>query len=205
MLIRILGGFIGFKLMGFIGFILGWWIVGTWARYLKYGSGGMNPFTGRQRQAVFLKTVFSLMGSLAQADGHISEEEIAHVERFMAQMGMTEEHKEEAKAHFRDGAQPDFDIDRLLNEFMEACGNTANLPQVLMAYLAGVVFADGKVHEGEDALLRRVANKLGFNDALFDQMMAMFRNQGQFSGGFGGQHQGGYQGQSQSLSKPQCT
>jgi len=53
MLIRILGAFVGWKLLGFFGLFIGWWFVGMWARYLKFGSGAMNPFTNNQRQAVF--------------------------------------------------------------------------------------------------------------------------------------------------------
>ena len=75
------------------------------------------------------------MGKLAKADGHISEEEVRHVEQFMSQLGMSAEHRKEAIQIFKLGTEADFDIEPVLHEFLAVCGHTHNLKQVLLVYL----------------------------------------------------------------------
>lgn len=159
--------------------VLAFFLMGAWSNYLKRKAWSAGT---SQRQTVFMKTVFNLMGCLAKVDGHISEEEISHVERFMQKQGMSEENQAQAKQYFRHGAAPEFNIDAALNEFIQYCGQ-GNMRQVLLAYLAGIALADGKIHIAEEQLLRQVANTLGFNDQIFAHLMEMFRNQGHFSGG----------------------
>ena len=64
---------------------------------------------------VFLSTLFLLMGRLAKADSTVSQAEINHVEQFMAQMGMTTEHRKEAIGYFQEGVKSDFNFDDTLN------------------------------------------------------------------------------------------
>ncbi len=47
-------------------------------------------------QAIFFNTVFMMLGYVAKADGHISENEIKLTEIYMEKMGLTAEHKREA-------------------------------------------------------------------------------------------------------------
>ena len=85
------------------------------------------------------------MGKLAKADGHISEDEITHVETFMQKLGMTPEHRQLAIALFKQGAGPDYDISPKLNEFMTVCGHTHSLKQMLLVYLVVMAISDGRL------------------------------------------------------------
>ena len=41
------------------------------------------------------------------------------------------------------GSATDFAIENTLDQFMDACGNTSNLKQVLLMYLTVMALADG--------------------------------------------------------------
>jgi DnaJ like chaperone protein len=155
------------------------------------GIGGLKT----ERQRIFIETVFSLMGKLAKADGRVSEQEIAHVEQFMQQLGMTAEHRKQAISYFKAGSVKDYQIDPILREFNAIATRSANLKQLVIVYLIGVAMADGSMHPNEISLLREIAQKVGYSTQAFEQLLAMLQGQDQFYGGAyqRGQHrQGGY-------------
>ncbi len=180
---KIIGIIVGYIFLGFWGALLGFFIGSFFDRMRAYGSGGMNPLQNALRQAVFLETVFISMGRLAKADGHVSQEEIAHVEQFMQKLNMTPDHRLQAIALFKRGADPAFDIEPTYKKFMSVCGHTKNLKQVLLVYLIVMALADGHFHPAEEAVLTDIAAHLGFDQAAFKHMIEMVLNQTHFGGG----------------------
>lgn len=181
-----------FKLIGIAAgyYFFGWWgvfpglIVGAVIdRIRAFGQGALNPMQNAVRQAVFLETVFILMGKLAKADGRVSEEEIAHVEQFMQKLGMTEDHRQLAIAWFKKGADPEFDIEQTYKKFLAYCGHTRNLREVLLVYLIVMALADGHFHPEEEKLLSDIAGRLGFGPNAFKHLMDMVLNQSHFAAG----------------------
>ena len=181
-----------FKLIGMAAgyYFFGWWgvlfglLAGAFIdRVRAFGQGAMNPLQNAVRQAVFLETVFISMGKLAKADGRVSEDEIAHVEQFMQKLGMTDEHRRQAIAWFKKGADPEFDIEPSLGKFLVICGNTRNLREMLLVYLIVMALADGHFHPAEEALLADIAGRLGYGREAFRRMMDMVLNQTHFGGG----------------------
>lgn len=173
----------GYYFLGLFGAFLGYLIGSSVDRARQYGLGGINPLGNDHRKAVFLETAFVLMGKLAKADGHISKDEIAHVEQFIQKMGMSTEHRQQAIAQFKRGSVANFDINETLNEFMATCGNTSNLKQVLLMYLTVMALADGQLDPAEHALIEKIALRLGYSAAEFQQMLDMLLNQSHFSQG----------------------
>ncbi|MFW5450245.1 MAG: co-chaperone DjlA [Methylophagaceae bacterium] len=174
---------LGYFFGGFFGAFIGYLIGSSIDRARDYGLGGINPLGTGHRREVFLETVFVLMGKLAKADGHISKDEINHVEQFIKQMGMSSEHRSEAITQFKRGSAGDFDISSTLDQFMTTCGHTLNLKQALLMYLIVIALADGKIDSSEQALLEKIASRLGYSDAQFKQLLDMVLNQSHFSGG----------------------
>lgn len=174
------GAFFGFILGGFISFKLSGGLIGQLS-----GFGNMGGISGlkTQRQSIFFKTVFTLMGKLAKADGRVSEQEISHVEKFMNQLGMTPKHRKEAIDHFQTGSSNDFQIDSIIQEFNAVSVQSPNLKQLVMVYLVGVAVADGSMHPKETELLREIATKMGYSEQAFEQLLAMLQGQDQFQGG----------------------
>jgi len=196
--IKYVTAILGYSIYGFWGALIGFFL-GSWLtfRFKRSSAGlfGLNPKRRLQRQTIFINTVFMLMGKLAKADGRISEAEIAQAEAFMEKLEMTAERRKDAIALFKKGAQADFSIDKTINEFLKACGDAANLKQLMVMYLLGSALADGKIVAAEQALLRDIALKLGFSEQSFQQLLMMIRAQSQFSGGQ--YHTGGGSGYSQ--------
>jgi len=181
-LFKLIGVIAGYLFFGFWGVFLGFFIGSFIDRVRAYGSGGMNPMQNALRQAVFLETVFISMGKLAKADGHVSQDEIDHVEQFMQKLGMSAEHRRQAIALFKQGADPAFDIAPTYARFMAVCGHTKNLKDVLLVYLIVMALADGHFHPAEEALLMDIAGRLGYGRDAFRHMLDMVLNQGHFGG-----------------------
>ena len=173
----------GFYFLGFFGALLGWFIGSAIDRSMMYGTGGVNPLGDAMRQAVFLETVFISMGKLAKADGHVSQDEIDHVEQFMQKLGMTPQHRQQAIALFKQGADPAFDIGPTYQRFMAVCGHTKSLKEMLLVYLIVMAFADGHLHPAEEILLADIAARIGYDQAAFRHLMDMVLNQTHFAGG----------------------
>lgn len=195
---------IGYIIYGFwgalIGFFAGAWLVNRFGR-TNAGLFGINPQRRVERQNAFINTLFLLMGKLAKADGRVSEAEIAHAEKFMQQMGMTAEHRQQAIQLFKQGTRSEFSLDETIADFRRVSGDAPNLKQLMIMYLLGVAMADGQMVAAEQELLRDIAIKLGFSPQSFEQLLMMIRAQSQFHGGQyhtgGGQAGGGsYGGQS---------
>jgi len=182
-LFKLIGIIAGYIFFGFFGALLGLFLGTSIDRMRAYGSGGMNPLQNALRQAVFLETLFISMGKLAKADGHVSQDEIDHVEQFMQKLNMTAEHRLQAIAWFKRGADPSFDIESSCKKFMDVCGHTKNLKQVLLVYLIVMALADGHFHPAEEALLTEIAARLGYSQTAFRQLLDMVLNQSHFGGG----------------------
>jgi DnaJ like chaperone protein len=174
---------VGFQVGGFFGALLGLFFGSIIDRSINFGVGAINPLSNAKRQESFLKTTFTLMGTMAKADGHISKAEIDQVERFIAQMGMTSGHRQQAIEYFQEGAKPDFNIDAQLQDFITNCGHTLNLTQMLLSYLISVALADGELHKDEESVLRQIALRLGFSEQAFAQLLGMIGAQDHFSSG----------------------
>lgn len=180
---KLVGTLIGFYFFGIFGAFIGFLLGSIVDRYSAYGMGGVNPLSSAHRQTVFLETVFALMGKLAKADGHISQDEIAHVEQFIKKLGMSAEHREQSIAIFKRGAAPDFEYEPNLRQFMAVCGHTHSLKQMLLIYLIVMALSDGRVDPAEERLLIDIARHLGYDQAAFKRMLDMVLNQSHFAGG----------------------
>ena len=181
--------FIGLLVGGFISFKLSGGLIGQLS-----GFGNVGGITGikTEKQSAFFKTVFTLMGKLAKADGRVSEEEIAHVEKFMTQLNMSATHRKDAIAHFQAGSKEDYAIEPLIQEFNKITATSPNLKQMLMIYLIRVAAADGELHQNETELLHTIAQMMGYSPQALEQLMAMLQGQDQFAGGQ--YHRGGQSG-----------
>jgi len=100
---------------------------------------------------------------------------------------MSPEHRKLAIEQFKRGSVADFDINTTLDEFMASCGHTSNLKQVLLMYLTVMALADGKLDPAEQELLEKIALRLNYSIAEFNQMLDMVLNQSHFAHGGGTQ------------------
>ena len=184
---KLIGGLLGFFTLGFFGALIG---IGI-GHFFDKGLGqamGFDYGADRERlQQLFFETSFKVMGHLAKADGRISEEEVAQAESLMAQLGLTDEHRQQAIAHFKAGAQADFNLQATVAAFVEGGGRGHNLPIVLLEFLFSIAMADGELHPKEKEMLTLTAGLLGMNARQFEQLLAMLTAQASFQQGRGSQ------------------
>lgn len=191
---KLAGAFFGYLLTGgsIWGAIIGFYFGSIFDRGLSQGDfvGGFHSTRGRQHiQQVFFKTIFSLLGHLAKADGRVSEDEIQTARSIMQQMRLNEEQKQQAMRFFAEGKTSGFQIDVLLDEYTQVSHQNRMLTQMLLEVLILGALADGELHENEKSILLHVFSRFGFSAADYERMLAMVQGQQHFhqGGGAGGQ------------------
>ena len=178
---KVIGGLLGYFSAGIVGALIGIFIGHYFDR--AFGGALRFDFSGhrQQLQALFFETSFSLMGHLAKADGRVSEQEIAQSEALFERLGLTPEHRQEAIRLFKQGTQPDFELDAVVARFIDGGGRSHNLPTLLLEFLVSIALADGELHIEEQNVLSRVASGLGINSRQFARLLDMLVAQQNFS------------------------
>lgn len=146
-----------------------------------------------EAQELFFKTVFTLLGHIAKADGHISEIEVKLTEAYMEKMGLSADHKREAIRLFKVGTDPQFDLQNTLREFQSIARRSPNMAQILLVHLVNLAHIDGVLDQTELNILREVAGSFGFSQVAFEQLLRMIAAQNRFSGEQGYRNNGGQQ------------
>lgn len=178
---KIIGGCLGLLSGGFFGAIIGL-IIGHFfdktvsqATRVDFGADRLK------RQRVFFETTFSIMGHLAKADGRVSEQEIAQAEAIMARSGLIGEHRQQAIDYFKQGVNPNFQLEETVARFIHEGGRTRNLSILLLEFLVSMALADEYLHPAQQQILTETAKYLGFTQRQFQQLLAMFMAQRGFS------------------------
>ena len=190
---KVIGGLIGLFAGGPIGLILGIIAGHYFDKALAGFSTRLSPGERKEIEETFFQTVFLLLGRLAKSDGRVSETEIAFVEHLMAQMSLHSDHRREAIALFKKGADGDFDLGTELARFRAVAASHPVLTRQLINYLLALSLADGVLSSNEEQFLREVAAQLGISARLFEQLLRMVRAQSHFGHRDSGQAGGGYQ------------
>ena len=178
---KIGGGTLGFIVGGPIGAAIGAFIGHQFDRGLSLVNvtGGAG-FGQAERQQVFFETTFRVMGSLAKADGRVSEEEIQAARSVMHQMQLRPEDVRRAIEFFTAGKQAGADVDGQVLRFRQVCGNQPQLVRTFLEVQFEIVLAKGTVTAAERALLWRVADLLGVGRVELAQLEAVLRAQRHF-------------------------
>lgn len=181
---KVLGAAFGFMFGGPFGAILGAFIGHNFDR-----GAGQSNFGFANSQVVqdeFFKSLFQVMGHIAKADGHVSEQEIQMARLIMAQMRLPEDRKVEAIELFNRGKQPEFDLDHTLRTFKQTCHGHKNLMQMFLEIQIAAAFADGGIQTSEMQILENITRVMGFNNFHLNLLIKRFEAQQRF-------HQSGQQ------------
>lgn len=171
MLFAFIGAMIGASFGGLPGALIGG-IAGYYSAIALQRSviGGL-----RVVQSQFFDAIFSIMGALCKADDVVTRDEINAVEQIFKMMNLHGEQRDQAKAAFSRGKQPDFDLDAAVDEFARVSRGRAPLVQLFLQLQVMAVVADGRVDPAEHAMLVRIARRLGLNEADVSQLEALLR------------------------------
>ncbi len=183
---KVIGGIIGFLVLGVVGLVLGVFVGHLFdnglLRTLRYAS----PENIARIKQSFFETTFLLSGHIAKADGRISQQEVDHTEMMFRQMGLSGEQRKRAIELFQRGAAPDFRLDTTIEAFVATCGPQRQLQQTLLFFLISLALADQQIDEAEHRALQNIAGQLGIDGRTLEQMLRMAQAQGHFHGSGGG-------------------
>lgn len=121
-----------------------------------------------QIQQIFFRTTFRVMGRIAKADGHVSNEEIEAAQSIMTQMGLSGDMRQQAIQYFTDGKDADFDLGPDLRRLKEALNHQASLSQMFLEIQLSVAYSDGKLTLEERRILDRICRDLGISAFQFE-------------------------------------
>lgn len=167
----IIGAFIGAIAGGLPGFLIGG-LIGYGAGFLLRQSllGGL-----RVVQSQLLESVFAVMGALCKADNVITRDEINAVEQMFGMLNLRGEQREQAKAAFNRGKQPEFDLDAAVDQFARISHGRRPLVQLFLQLQVMAIAADGRIDPAEHTMLVRIARRLGLSEADVSQLEALLR------------------------------
>lgn len=185
---KLLGAGFGFMLGGLFGAILGAIIGHNFDRGVGQSHFGFVNSAAVQDQ--FFESLFLVMGHIAKADGHVTEQEIQMAKVIMTQMHLNDERKAEAIEFYNRGKQPEFDMDHTLSSFKQTCHGHRNLMQMFLEIQIAAAFADGGIQSSEKQILENISRVLGFNQIQLNFLINSYQAQQRF-------HQSGQQAYNQ--------
>jgi DnaJ like chaperone protein len=162
---KVLGGAFGFAAGGPLGALLGVAVGHHFDRGLEAGPaplGHEREPTMEDLQTAFFTAVFSIMGHLCKADGHISPAEIAMAESLMNRMNLGPEQRRAAIGLFNQGKAADFPFDAVLAQFRREVGRQRDVARFFLEILFQAGYADGELGAAERAVLYEVGRQLEF-------------------------------------------
>jgi DnaJ like chaperone protein len=159
---KIIGGFLGFSLMGPFGLLLGLLIGHQFdLGYQRLKHLGIHPTDHLRAQSTFFRTTFQVMGYVAKADGHISENEIRIARQIMSKMGLSEVQRQAAIRFFTEGKQAHFNLDAALSELKQVCQRNPILLHVFVELQTQAAYADGHLTRLKVDALQKISQTLG--------------------------------------------
>lgn len=171
MFLVVIGALLGALFGGFTGLLIG--------AALGYAAGAVLRQTvvgGLQVvQSQLVDSTFSIMGALCKADSVVTRDEINAVEQIFTMLRLQGEQRNQAKAAFKRGKQPDFDLDAAVDQFARMSRRRAPLIQLFLQLQVMAVAADGKVDPAEHQMLVRIARRLGLSEHDVAQLEALLR------------------------------
>ena len=171
MFLFVLGAIIGAVFGGLPGAFIGGFIgYGTGIALRRSVVGGL-----RVVQSQLIDSTFGVMGALCKADNVVTRDEIQAVERTFEMLKLDGAQREQAKAAFTRGKQPDFNLDAAVDQFARMSRGRGPLLQLFLQLQIMAVAADGQIHPNEHAMLVRVARRLGLHESDVSQLEALLR------------------------------
>lgn len=167
-------GLIGLLIGGPFGMLIGAGLGYWFSRNIRLSVLRMGANL-QQMQQGFLDATFAVMGAMCKADGVVTQDEIQVAEALFERLRLGPDARDAARKAFNRGKAPGFDLDAEVARFLRISGGNRALVQMFLQVQVSAMAADGRVHDAEQALLRRVARGLGLSDAELAQIEAMLR------------------------------
>ncbi len=179
---KLVGGLLGFLVHPYIGTAIGLWIGHQFDKAVHLAWHPLHfiqkSFTASAQHA-FSDAMFSVMGHIAKADGHISQREIELAETWMTRMRLSPQQRQEAIRQFNLGKEAHFDLQKTLHALLHSSGGNIVLLRLFIELQIQAASVDGFNAE-KQRLLQRIAQQLGanmFSSTGFEQAGFDYNNQ----------------------------
>ncbi len=174
---KIVGGTIGMALGGPLGAIAGAAFGHFWDKanqiYMEAGQPTLSPVEGAQM--TFFVATFSMLAKLARADGQVTREEVAAIERFMQdELRLGLQSRQVAVRIFEAALHAPDSFEDYARQFYGAFHDNPQLLEFMLDILMRVAMADGRLSPEEEDLVRRAALVFGFSEQDVSRLRARF-------------------------------
>ena len=166
-----LGLFLGGPLGAIIGAALGHHMVDRRAE-MAGGPGRLRQV--EKARAAFFASIFSILGKVAEADGAVTEDEVAVVDNFIASLNISPDERNFAREVFSEARNSHYSIEDLASQFFEINRHDRNIVISFMDVLFQVAAADGKFHPAEETALKKVKNIFRIDDRQYENLKAQY-------------------------------
>lgn len=137
-------------------------------------SGALPFGQVEQTQAAYFVSLFSILGKLAKADGIVTREEINIVNQFLSGLRLQEEQKQFARNIFNEAKNSSYSVDDFATQLYQINNSQPTILLSFMDLLFKVAAADGRLHEGEEAVLLRIKNIFRISDGQFANFKSVY-------------------------------
>ncbi len=163
----IVGGMIGFTLLGPIGALVGS-VMGS--RMTRQAKSRRNP-NNLDHQVAFFTALFACLAKIAKADGRVSEEEVSKIESFISnKFNFAEDERNFAINIFQKAKSDSISFDAYAKQLYQLLGSSPNSLLVFYELLFELAMADGVMHENEERLLKKIPNIFGFDKNVYEDL-----------------------------------
>jgi DnaJ like chaperone protein len=174
---KITGGVLGALVLGPVGALFGA-LLGH--QFDEQGASDGGADSAEELAAVgerFFRATFRVMGSLAKADGRVSELEIAAARSVMADLHLNAAQVHEAIACFTEGKHPQFDLDAELSGLAASCRGRTGLARVFVEIQLRAALAGNDLEGPVRPLINRIAGALSVSRLELAHIEAVLRIQ----------------------------
>ena len=170
----IVGGMIGFTLLGPIGALVGS-VMGS--RMTRQAKSRRNP-NNLDHQVAFFTALFACLAKIAKADGRVSEEEVSKIESFISnKFNFSDEERNFAINIFQKAKSDRISFDAYAKQLYQLLGSSPNSLLVFYELLFELAMADGEMHENEEKLLRKIPNIFRFDSSVYEDLFNKYVGQ----------------------------
>jgi DnaJ like chaperone protein len=134
-------------------------------------------------QQAFFRTTFQVMGHVAKADGHVTEQEIDAARAAMRRFSLGEADVQRAIGYYTEGKAAGFPLEDVLGTFRTATSGREDLRRLFVQIQLEAALQGSGLSARSRAVLGRVCSALGIPAIEFAALEAMLRMRGSATAG----------------------
>lgn len=181
----LLGAAIGFYLEeipgGLFGAILGFLVDKSFHALQQPRFAKINPAELAQLQREFFIATFSVMGHVATAVANEAGDENGALNKVIARLNLPPDVHQEAKELYGQGRRRNFDLNRVMFDFYNACRDQSHLLEMFLEIQLLAAYRDGEIHPQQNQILLNIAKMIELSRADYDRILSTIRAEDHFS------------------------